>query len=157
MSKPLFPAPGLVHAFDLTVELDPIMEMGAGRGGQRRIVPIIGGTVRGDRINGEVMHLGADWQTVFEDGLSQLDTRYALRTNDGAIIEVLNFGFRHGPADVMARVAAGEDVDPSEYYMRSHCRLETGDPKYAWVNRSLFVGIGGRQVSRVVLSIYEVI
>lgn len=150
-----FAAPLLEHVFDLTVELDPICEMGPGRGGQRRIIPIVGGTCQG-RINGEVLSVGADWQTIFADGLAQLDTRYALRTHDGAVIEVLNFGFRHGPADVMARVAAGEDVDPSEYYMRTHCRLETGDPRYDWVNRSLFLSTGGRRASSVVLSFFRI-
>lgn len=151
-----FEAPALVHAFDLRVELDSIMEMGSGRAGHRRIIPIIGGPVTGERIQGEVMHLGADWQTIFADGLTELDTRYAIRTHDDAIIEVINFGLRHGPADVMARVAAGEDVVPSEYYMRTHCRLESGDPRYSWVNKSLFVGIGGRRAASVEISIFEI-
>ncbi|QDC08561.1 DUF3237 domain-containing protein [Oceanicola sp. D3] len=150
-----FNAPPLTHAFDLTVELDPIIEMGPGRAGQRRIIPIIGGTVTGERISGEVLNLGADWQTIFEGGLAELDTRYAMRTHDGAVIEIINFGLRHGPPEVMARVAAGEDVDPMEYYMRTHCRLETGDPRYAWVNKQLFIGIGGRRATRVEISLYE--
>lgn len=153
---PSFDAPSLIHAFDLVVQLDPIMEIGPGRAGQRRIIPIIGGTVTGARINGKVMNLGADWQTIFSDGLAELDTRYALRTHDGAVIEIINYGLRHGPADVMQRVAAGEDVDPAEYYMRTHCRLETGDPRYAWVNKSLFVGCGGRRASSVEISVYEI-
>ena len=132
------------------------MEMGMGRAGQRRIIPIIGGVVTGARIAGQILDLGADWQTIFSDGLAELDTRYGIRTHDGAVIEVINYGLRHGPADVMARVAAGEDVDPAQYYMRTHCRLESGDPRYGWVNKSLFVGIGGRRASSVVLSLYEI-
>lgn len=152
----LFLPPDLHHLCDLTVHLGPILEMGPGRAGNRRIVPIIGGTVEGTRIRGEVMNLGADWQTVFQGGLSELDTRYGIRTHDGAIIEVVNFGRRHGPEAVMARVAAGEDVDPAAYYMRTHCRLETGDARYSWVNRSLFVGTGGRRASSVELSLFEI-
>lgn len=151
-----FTAPKLVHAFDMQVQLAPIVEMGEGPAGLRRIIPIIGGTVEGERISGEVMNIGADWQTVFSDGAAELDTRYAIRTHDGAIIEVINIGRRHGPQNVMKRVAAGEDVDPSEYYMRTQCRLETGDPKYAWVNKSLFVGTGGRKASSVVISMFEI-
>ncbi len=151
-----FPAPRLVHAFDMVVRLDPIMEMGMGRAGKRRIIPIVGGTVEGERIRGEILNLGADWQSLYADGLAALDTRYALKTHDGAIIEIVNQGLRHGPAEVMARVAAGEDVDPAEYYMRTHCRLETGDPRYAWVNRALFVGTGGRRAASVVISMFEI-
>jgi len=151
-----FDPPKLVHAFDLVCYLAPILEMGEGLAGQRRIVPIVGGTVEGDRIKGEVMNLGADWQTIFAGGVSELDTRYAIKTHDGAVIEVINYGRRHGPDEVMARVAAGEDVDPSEYYMRTQCRLESGDGRYSWVNRSLFIGTGGRKASSVEISFFEI-
>jgi hypothetical protein len=151
----LLDPPILRPVCDFTVELDPIIEMGAGSSGQRRIIPIIGGKVSGERLNGEILHLGADWQTVHSDGLAALDARYAIRTHDGAIIEVRNSAIRHGPPEVMARVAAGEAVDPSLYYMRGHLRLETGDPRYGWVNRALFVCSGGRLAASVILSIWE--
>ena len=138
----------------LTVTLAPIMEMGPGRGGRRRIIPITGGTVEGPRLSGRILNLGADWQTVFDDGLAELDTRYAMETHDGAVIEIRNYGFRHGPAEVLAAVARGEAVDPAQYYMRTQARLETGDARYAWVNRTLFVGTGGRFAGRVVIDLY---
>ena len=149
-------APELEHFCDLTVELADIMEMGPGRAGQRRIIPIIGGTVTGPGISGRVLNLGADWQTIFSDGLAQLDTRYALETDDGAVIEIINFGLRHGPPEVMGRVARGEDVDPTEYYMRTHARLETGDARYGWVNRTLFIGTGGRNRNSVNIRLFAV-
>ena len=148
------PTPRLDHTCTLTVELDPIREMGAGRAGQRRIIPIVGGTVSGTRLNGRLLNLGADWQTIFVDGLAELDTRYAMETDDGATIEIVNYGFRHGPNKVIEAVARGEDVDPSTYYMRTHARLETGDPRYDWVNRTLFVGVGARQKQAVRLDLY---
>ena len=86
--------PGLTYFCTLHVELDPIREMGEGRGGKRRIIPIIGGRAEGD-ISGKVLNLGADWQLVYDDGLAFLDTRYAIETEDGAVIEVINKGFRH--------------------------------------------------------------
>ena len=152
----MLPQPTLRHVADLTIELDTIVEMGQGQGGTRRIIPIIGGQVSGPAFSGEIMNVGADWQTIFASGLAQLDTRYAFRTDDGAVIEIRNFGYRHGPADVMQKVAAGEDVDPSQYYMRTHARLETGHPDYQWVNNTLFVGVGGRLKSSVMLSLYAV-
>lgn len=138
----------------LEVELDPIREMGVGRAGQRRIIPIVGGIVIGEKLSGKVLNLGADWQTVFNDGLAELDTRYAFETDDGALIEVINYGFRHGPPEVMQALARGEDVPAEEYYMRTHARLETGDGRYDWVNRTLFVGKGHREQSRVILDLY---
>lgn len=132
------------------------MEMGKGRAGARRIVPIIGGTVEGPGISGRVLNLGADWQTIYPNGTADLSTRYALETHDGAIVEIINLGSRHGPADVLNRLAAGEDVPPDQYYMRTHARLETGDPRYAWVNDTLFVGTGARKASAVTISLFLV-
>ena len=152
----MLPQPTLRHVADLTIKLDTIVEMGQGQGGTRRIIPIIGGQVSGPAFSGEIMNVGADWQTIFASGLAELDTRYAFRTDDGAVIEIRNFGYRHGPANVMQKVAAGEDVDPSKYYMRTHARLETGHPDYQWVNNTLFVGVGGRLKSSVMLSLYAV-
>ena len=148
--------PKLKFFCKLSVELGPIQEMGQGRAGKRRIIPIIGGTVEGPDIRGKILNVGADWQTVFTDGVSELDTRYAFETEDGAVIEIQNFGYRHGPADVIAAVGRGEDVDPSSYYMRTHAKLETGDPRYAWVNRMLFVGAGGRQKSSVFVNLFAI-
>ena len=153
----MLPAPELKPFCELRVDLAPIMEMGPGRAGQRRIIPIIGGTVEGERLSGKVLNLGADWQTVFDDGYAELDTRYAIETHDGALIDIRNFGFRHGPSDVLARLAAGEDVDPSLYYMRTQPRLQTGDPRYAWLNRTVFVGTGERHASSVRIGLFEVL
>lgn len=146
----------LKHFCDLTVELSPIVELGNGRSGQRRIVPIIGGDVRGERINGKILNVGADWQTILPDGTAELVARYAFQTDDGATIEINNSGFRHGPPEVIAALARGEDVDPSTYYMRTQARLETGDPRYAWVNNRLFIGSGSRQAESVKIALYEI-
>ncbi len=102
----MLPQPTLRHVADLTIKLDTIVEMGQGQGGTRRIIPIIGGQVSGPAFSGEIMNVGADWQTIFASGLAELDTRYAFRTDDGAVIEIRNFGYRHGPANVMQKVAA---------------------------------------------------
>ena len=150
------PKPRLDLACTLTVELDPIMDMGPGRAGQRRIIPIVGGQVDGPLLTGRILNLGADWQTVFASGLAELDTRYAMETPDGAIIEIVNFGFRHGPDEVIKAVARGQDVDPSSYYMRTHARLETGDARYDWVNRTLFLGVGARMKQSVKIDLYAI-
>lgn len=151
------PIPALEHVCDLIVTLDPIREMGAGRAGTRRIIPIVGGRVSGPRLNGAILNLGADWQTIFTDGMAELDTRYAMETDDGATIEIINYGYRHGSPEVIAAIARGEEVAPDRYYMRTHARLECGDPRYAWVNRTLFVGVGARLNSEVKISLYALV
>jgi hypothetical protein len=146
--------PKLEHFCDLCVELGPIRELGQGRAGKRRIIPIIGGTVSGPSIQGKVLNLGADWQTIFSDNVAELDTRYAFETDDGALIEIVNYGFRHGPKEVMESVGRGEVVDPALYYMRTHAKMETGDDRYQWINSLLFVGTGARNANSVEISIY---
>ncbi|EAQ05599.1 DUF3237 domain-containing protein [Yoonia vestfoldensis] len=148
------PEPKLEWVTDMIVELDPIRAMGQGRAGVRRIIPIVGGTMSGPKLQGKILNVGADWQTLFADGLAELDTRYALETHDGATIEICNYGFRHGPKDVIAAIGRGEDVAPDSYYMRTHARLETGDSRYAWVNHTLFVGVGARKEQSVLMRLY---
>jgi hypothetical protein len=153
-AMPRLQPPILAHVCDLEVTLDPIREMGPGRAGLRRIIPIVGGTASGPRLQGKILNLGADWQTIFANGVAELDTRYGIETHDGATVEIRNFGYRHGPADVIAAIAHGEEVDPSAYYMRTHARLESGDERYDWVNRTLFVGTGARLAGQVVVSLF---
>jgi hypothetical protein len=149
--------PDLRHLCDLTVELGQPIELDQGRAGRRRIIPIIGGTVSGERLNGRILNLGADWQTVFSDGSAELDTRYVFETDDGAIVDIRNFGYRHGPEEVLAALARGESVDPSRYYMRTHPRFETGDARYSWLNVLICVGTGAREAAAVRVSVFEVL
>lgn len=148
------PVPKLEHVCSLIVDLGPIREIGVGRAGQRRIIPILGGTVDGPELSGRILNVGADWQTIFANDLAELDTRYAMETHDGAVIEIINYGYRHGPKEVISAIGRGERVDPGSYYMRTHARLETGDPRYDWVNKTLFVGIGARNASSVQVELY---
>jgi hypothetical protein len=138
------------------ITLAPAQELGESPLGRRRIINITGGTFRGERLSGKVLPGGADWQVIRADGVADLDARYTLETSDGALIYVRNNGYRHGPAEVLKKLAAGEDVDPSLYYMRTAPLFETGDPRYAWLNRLICVGTGARRKSSVHLEIFEV-
>lgn len=149
-------APVLRPFCTLEVEAGPVRNLGMGRLGQRRIVPIVGGRVSGARVNGRILSGGADWMTVSADGVALMDARYAFETDDGAIIEMIDQGFRHGPEAVMSRLVAGESVPPDAYYMRSTIRLETGHPAYAFVNRMVFVGTGAKTATGVQIDIYAV-
>lgn len=144
----------LEHVCDLTIELTRPYEMGACNSGAKRIIPIVGGTAAGERLSGRILAVGADWQTVSDTGIADLDARYAIETADGAVIEVLSQGIRHASAEVATRIAAGEAVPPSDYYMRTSIRLASGHPDYEWVNRSIFLATGGKVGATVSLAIY---
>lgn len=147
----------LRHLCDLSVDLAPPIELGQAARGRRRIIPIIGGEATGERLSGRILNLGADWQTVFADGSAELDTRYGIETHDGALIDIRNYGLRHGPPEALAALARGEPVDPAAYYMRTQPRFETGDARYEWLNRTICVGSGAREAARVRITVFEVI
>lgn len=150
-------APPVLRPF-CTLEVEPgeVRVLGMGRVGQRRIVTIAGGRVSGPHLSGRILPGGADWLTVNHEGVALLDARYAVQTEDGAIVEVVDQGFRHGPPSVIQAIMAGETVSPADYYMRSSLRFESGDPRYAFVNRTVFVGTGAKTPQGVQIDVYSV-
>jgi hypothetical protein len=138
------------------VVLSNPQEIGQTNHGRRRVIGVDGGTFDGPRLSGEVLPGGADWQLVYHDGSASIDTRYTLHTYDGALLYLATRGVRHGSPEVLARLADGENVAPDEYYFRMSCRFETGDPRYAWLTRSVVVGSGLRAPGAVVYDAFAV-
>ena len=148
--------PKLTFAFEVRATVGAPLEVGTVAQGRRRIVPITGGTFEGPGLRGKVMNGGADWQIIRADGFTELDTRYTLETDKGQIIYVQNPGMRHAPPDVMKKLLAGEAVDPALVYFRTQPRFETSAPELQWLTRSLFVGLGERYPSEVVIRFFRV-
>lgn len=140
----------------IEVTLEPARELGETPLGRRRIIGITGGKFSGPRLSGKVLPGGADWQLIRADGVACLDARYTLETEDGALIYVNNKGYRHGPKDVIDRLARGEEIDPSLYYMRATPWFETSAPQYAWLNCTICVASGARRAAAVELEFFEV-
>jgi hypothetical protein len=147
----------LAHLFSAEITLGEPQELGTTPLGRRRIIGITGGRFQGERLSGRVLPGGADWQVIRADGVADLDARYTLQTDDGALIYVRNRGYRHGPADVLARLGAGEDVDPALYYMRTAPLFETAAARYAWLNGLVCVARGARRAAAVELEVYRVL
>ncbi|HEX6999174.1 MAG TPA: DUF3237 domain-containing protein [Gammaproteobacteria bacterium] len=150
-------APRLEFAFEVRVDVAAPTVVGEVPNGTRRIIAILGGTFEGPKLKGEVLPGGADWQIVREDGFTEADARYTLRTEDGHLIYVSNVGIRHAPPDVMRRLNAGEAVDPSLVYFRTVPRFETAAPELQWLMRSIFVASGERYPSGVVVRFWRVL
>ncbi len=150
-------SPTLDFAFLLRVSVAPALELGETRAGRRRIIPITGGTVEGPRLAGRVLPGGADWQIVRADGCAELEARYTLEAADGALISVINRGLRHGAPEVVAKLMAGEPVDPTAYYFRCTPVFETAAPAQQWLTRTVFVGSGVRRPDAVQIAVYAVL
>ncbi|MGH9103936.1 MAG: DUF3237 domain-containing protein [Acidimicrobiales bacterium] len=132
-------APTLEFLARFDIELAAPLDVGVTPAGERRVIGIAGGHFAGPHLRGVVLPGGADWQVVLPDGTAVIDTRYTLRSAGGALISVATQGFRHGPAEVVTRLRAGEEVDPGDYYFRVLVRFETADQSCAWLNRTLVI------------------
>lgn len=156
MANPAATAPALEFVFEAHVTVAPPQEVGdVGKGG-RRIVPITGGEFTGPGFHALVLPGGSDWQVLRSDGAAELEARYTLRTDDGALIYVRNHALRHGPPEVMAALAAGQAVAPDRYYFRGATFFETGARRYEWLARHIVVCSGHREAARVLLQFYKV-
>lgn len=128
----------------LTAILDTPHNLGATPAGERKVVPVLGGRIEGERLSGRILAGGSDWALTNAAGTLELDVRLVIETHDGALINCQYRGIRHGPAKMMARMAAGKSVDYRDIYFRIAPRFDTADPRYAWLNNILTVGIGER-------------
>jgi len=128
----------------LTAVLDTPHHVGITPVGERKVVPVLGGRIEGQRLSGDILPGGSDWAITNSAGILELDVRLVMRTDDGALINCLYTGVRHGAPEVMARLAAGEPVDYREFYFRIAPRFDTADARYGWLNGMLTVGIGER-------------
>ena len=145
------------HLFKMTLEVAGMQPIGATPAGNRRIGLVAGGSFEGARLRGKVRPGGADWIVVRPDGVTTLDVRLVLETDDGAAIGMTYRGLRHGPPEVMDRLNRGEVVDPSTYYFRIAVAFETAAAKYAWLNSAAFVGTGDRTPTGPIYDVFEVL
>jgi Protein of unknown function (DUF3237) len=143
--------------FVMRLDVPPLIVVGPTPGGYRRIGLVTGGRFEGERLSGEVLNGGSDWQTVRGDGSVTLDCRLPLKTDDGELITVSYQGVRHGPVDVMQRMNKGEVVDADSYYFRTNPLFETSSTKYDWINRVLAIGVGHRRADGPIYSIFEIL
>lgn len=151
------PDPRLSKVYRLEATLGQPLDLGDIVRGRRRIVPLSGGKFTGPELNGELLPgSSADWQIVLPDGTALADIRYTLQTDGGDLLYVQSRGVRHGSVEVLARLARGQDVDASEYTFRTSTHIETAAADLDWMNRGVFISVGGRQAAAVIYETYLV-
>ena len=125
--------------------MDIVLDVGAPQNlGTRRIVPVTGGTFEGPKLKGTALPGGADWILVRPDGVSELNVRVTLRTDDEQLIYVTYRGLLFTPKG-------------GEQYWRTTPIFETGSPKYDWLTRIIAVGVGRRVPNKAAYSIYQIL
>lgn len=151
------PDPRLRKVYRLEATLAPPLDLGDTARGRRRIVSLTGGAFTGPEINGKLLPgASADWQMLLADGTALGDIRYTLQTERGDLLYVQSRSVRHGSAEVLARLGRGEDIDASEYTFRTSTQIETAAPELDWLNKGVFIGVGGRQATDVIYETYLV-
>jgi Protein of unknown function (DUF3237) len=143
--------------FVMRLKVPPLIVVGTTPNAFRRIGVIEGGSFEGERLSGEVLPGGNDWQAVRQDNCTKLDVRIVLKTTDAALIVMTYQALRHGPPSVMEQLDIGEDVDPASYYFRMNPLFETSATQYDWLNRIIAVGTGDRLPAGPMYSIFEVL
>lgn len=157
MSTTQLPEPRLRKIFRLEATLGNVFDAGIVGEGRRRIVPLTGGTFIGPELSGTLLSaVSADWQIVLPDGTALGDIRYTLQSDRGESFYVRSQGVRHGSREVLARLGRGEDVDASEYVFRTATQIETAASDFVWMNRGVFISVGGRQPGGVIYEVYLV-
>jgi hypothetical protein len=152
-----FPVPpALLPMTQIRCEVGTLVSLGQAKHGERRYVPLLGGTVQGPELNGTIVEGGVDWQINRSDGVLDIAAHYVIRADDGALIEVQSDGMRHGKPEVMARLARGEAVAASEYFFRTLIRFTTGAPAWLHLNKVMALAVGQRQASLVLLDVYRI-
>ena len=145
------------YLFTISVAVATLHDVGAVPLGTRHLDMLGAGRFEGPRLKGEVLPGGLDMKTLRSDGAVNPDVRLVLKTDDGALIFMHYRGVRHGSPEVMARIARGETVPPTEYYLRSTPYFETAAPKYDWLNRIVAVGVGRRLPDRGEYDVFQIL
>jgi len=151
------PKPSFRLLYDCVVQAEPPKVIGETPQGMRRVIEITGGWFDGPNMSGEVLPGGSDWQLIRPDGVVSLESRYMLRTGDGALIFVFNRGIRVADPEVSALLDNGEDVDPARYRFRMTPSFETGAPAYTWLNSVVAVASAARRPRRAEVAVFEVL
>jgi hypothetical protein len=145
------------HVFNLLIKVAAPIEAGDYGYGSRRVIPILGGELIGEGLHGRIREGGADYQVIRPNGFTELEAKYAIEMDDGAVIYIDNVGVRFGPKEALDKIRRGEPVDPKLIYFRSVPRFETGHPGYRWLMESLFIGVGSRRPDHVELEVHQVL
>lgn len=138
------------------VEVGKIESLGAMAHGERRVVAINGGRASGS-LSGIIRSGGADWQWLRHDGITELRAQYVLETAEGETVEIHSDGYRHGPAEVMARLARGEAVLPCDYYFRTAISFNTSGQRWQRLNGLIAIGVAERRIDRVLIRVFEIL
>ena len=139
------PEPRIRHVYRLDATLGEPLDLGEVTGGRRRVIALTGGRFTGPELSGRLLPgASADWQLVRPDGTAIGDIRYTLRTEHGALLVARGTASGTAAPTCWRVSPRGDDVDPGEYTFRATAQIETSATELAWMNKGIFISVGGR-------------
>ncbi len=132
-------APDLTFVFEIRAEVTGPQHVGRGPNEVLEVFPIVGGTVTGPRFQGTVTGVGADW-AITRDGVTDIEARYLLRADDGALVDVVNRGVYR---------------DDGAYFVTTPV-FRTDAPAHRWLTDHVFVGVAREDGGDIVIAVYVV-
>jgi Protein of unknown function (DUF3237) len=152
---------GLEFVCELKVTTDKAMIVGQTTHGERRIIPITGGTFDGPKIKGTVLNGGADYQFVNKENTrTEIEAIYNLKTDDGVVIHIRNVGVVYRTKEQVEAIAQGKQIDWTQIYFRAAPTFNAPqDSKYDWLNNAIFVskGISSGGKGYVTIQVWKVL
>ncbi|MFM1879523.1 MAG: hypothetical protein RLZZ241_2389 [Bacteroidota bacterium] len=151
--------PGLEFVCELKVTTSETEVVGKTAHGERRIIPITGGTFEGPNIKGKVLSGGADYQFVNpENTRTEIEAIYSVKTDDGFLIHIRNVGLVYRNPDIMENLKNGAAADWSKIYFRAAPKFEAPmDSPYNWMNNAIFVCKGVPTKDYVSIQVWKVL
>lgn len=131
--------PGLEYVFTIEAEIEPPRSAGGSPTGERLHIPITGGRVHGPCLDGRILPGGSDWPVIGPDGISRIEAHYTIQAADGTLIYVVNKALRASSPEILVRLRSGEQVAPSEFYMRGAPVFDAPTGAHRWLSERLFV------------------
>ena len=148
-------APSLEYVFEIRAAVAPPLRIGRSVAEELHFTPITGGAVTGPRLTGRVLPGGGDWW-VGRGTLCQLDARYLIEAEDGAVIDVVNRGYWRPEAGAEQQVLTGEPVTESELYYRTAFTFQTDAAAHRWLAESQFIGMARAEPDAVCIRVFRI-
>ncbi len=141
----------LEYELSYRASLKEPLPVGPGPYGTRLVVEVTGGSFEGKRLRGKILTGGGDWLLAGPDGFGRLDVRAQFVTDDGAALYLSYEGLLEMNPKMQQALSDPEcGTDYGDHYFRTTPRFETGDPRYAWLNQTVFVAEGHLRPGRIV-------
>ncbi|MFB7333193.1 DUF3237 domain-containing protein [Streptomyces adustus] len=132
--------PALGFAFEIRAEVADTLHIGNGDGEVTEFTPITGGSVEGPRLRGTVLPGGGDWSSTRGE-VCELEARYLLRAEDGAVIDIVNRGYYRPKAEAPDQFDGDLQVSEAGHYYRTSPVFRTDAPAHRWLAGTVFVGL----------------